>query len=259
MVDLTSLHPLDPEIVARYVGAVMREAEPAIVTPWSVAWGERLVVDARLGLARAAAGNEAGANAVSYGLARALATAHPTYLLAGASLTTWEARIDRGLGMLLRPPSRLFGDAGMPTPVARAMPIRLDRGGAQMGGAHVPARLIPELRRLLETRSERLVRRLIEAERDGVAIVGLMMEAVAYVEERGLGIYEAVGVVTPDAPEGSPPGALVIVPDRARLEPVLRRRLEEAAKPPKPPKPPSLAARLLGRRGRSTEPPSSLA
>jgi hypothetical protein len=259
MAGLTSLHPLDPEIVARYVGAVTGGAEPATVTPGSAAWAEGLVAEARRGYARAEEGNEEGANAVSYGLARALATAHPTYLLADAGLTSWEARIDRGIGMLLRPPSRLFGDAGVPPAVARVMPIRLDRGVGMMGGAYVPARLVPELRRLLETRSERLVRRLVEAERDGVAIVGLMMELVAYVDERKLGIYEAVGVVTPNAPETNPPGAVAIVPDRARLEPELRRRLEEAAKPPKPPKPPSLAARLLGRRGRSVAPPSTRA
>jgi hypothetical protein len=146
--------------------------------------------------------------------------------------------------MLLRPPSRLFGEVGLATAAARAMPIRLDLSAGTMGGAHIPPRLVPDLRRLLETRTERLVRRLIEAELDGVAILGLMMEIAAYAAERGLGLYEALDVITPEAPQADPPGARIIAPDRKRLDRALRRRLEEAAKPPKKP---GLAARLLGR------------
>jgi hypothetical protein len=248
MAELCTLHPLDPAVVARYVQAVTTQAEPRSVVPADPAWSERLVTTARRGYERAKTGNELGANAVSYGLARALATAHPTYLLPGAGFTVWEARIDRGIGMLLRPPSRLFGEAGLATPAARAMPIRLDLQAGMMGGAHVPARLVPDLQRLLDARTERLVRRLIEAELDGVAILGLLMGAVAYAAERGLGLYEALDVITPEAPEADPPGAHVLMPDRKRLDPALRRRLEEAAKPPKQP---GLVARLLGRRGQA--------
>ena len=139
-----------------------------------------------------------------------------------------------------------IGEAGLVTRAARAMPIRLDLGAGMMGGAHIPARLVPDLQRLLEARTERLVRRLVEAELDGVAILGLWMEAAAYAAERGLGLYEALDVVVPEAPEADPPGARVLVPDRKRLDPALRRRLEEAAKPPKQP---GLVARLLGRSG----------
>ena len=241
---LCPLRPLAEGVVARCARAVAAGGDPLGLAPADPVWAERLVGTARRGYERARAGNEAGANAVSFGLAQALAAAHPTFLLPGAGLTVWEARIDRGLGMLLRPPSRLFGEAGLVTPAARAMPIRLDLQAGMMGGAHVPARLVPDLQRLLEARTERLVRRLIEAELDGVAILGLLMDAVAYAAERGLGLYEALDVITPEAPEADPPGARVLMPDRKRLDPALRRRLEEAAKPPKQP---GLVARLLGR------------
>lgn len=249
MAELTSLHPLDPDVVAGYVAAVTGAGEARALAPVDPAWAERLLGSARRGYEEARRGKEAGANAVSFGLARLLATAHPTFLLAGAGPTIWEARIDRGLGMLLRPPSRLFGEAGLETVAARAMPIRLDLGAGVMGGAYVPARLVPDLRRLLDERAERLVRRLIEAELDGVAVLGLLMEAAAYAGERGLGLYEAIDVIVPEAPEADPPGTRVLVPNRKRLDPLLRRRLEEAAKPPKQP---GLAARLFGRRGRAS-------
>ncbi len=253
MPELTSLHPLDQEVVARYARAVVGDGEAGALVPADPAWSSRLVAAARRGYARALAGNEAGANAVSFGLAQVLATAHPTFLLAGAGPSIWEARIDRGMGMLLRPPSRLFGEAGLATAASRAMPIRLDLGAGTMGGAHVPARLVPELRRQLAAREERLLRRLIEAELDGVAILGLLLEATAYADERGLGLYEALDVVTPEAPEADPPGAVVLIPTRKGLDPAVRRRLEAAAEPPKKP---GLAARLFGRRGAPTGPPS---
>ena len=252
MAELSSVHPLDAEVVARYVAAVTGTGtgtgEGRALVPADPAWGERLVVSARRGYGDACRGKEAGANAVSFGLAQLLATVHPTFLLVGAGPTIWEARVDRGLGMLLRPPSRLFGEAGLGTAAARAMPIRLDLGAGVMGGSYVPARLVPDLRRLLDERAERLVRRLIEAERDGVAILGLLMEAAAYAGDRGLGLYEAIDVIVPEAPAADPPGAQVLLPDRRRLDPALRRRLEEAAKPPKQP---GLGARLFGRRGRA--------
>ena len=253
MSESTSLHPFDPETVAAYVAVVAGAGDGRALAPSAPEWSERLAAAARRGYERARDGNEAGANAVSFGLAQTLATAHPTFLLPGAAPTLWEARIDRGLGMLLRPPSRLFGEAGLPTAAARAMPIRLDLGAGVMGGAHVPARLVPNLRRLLDERAERLVRRLIEAELDGVAVLGALMEATAYADERGLGLYEAVDVVAPEAPEADPPGTVLILPNRKRIDPALRRRLEEAAKPPKQP---GLAARIFGRR-RGSSPPSS--
>ncbi len=244
MAELCTLHPLDLGLVTRYAQAVTGSETIRPLVPVDPAWGERTLTAAREGYARALVGSEAGANAVSYGLAQVLATTQPTFLLPGAGLTVWEARIDRGVGMLLRPPSRLFVDAGLAVPAARAMPIRLDLHRGLMGGAHVPARLVPDLTRLLETRTERLLRRLTEAELDAVAVLGLLLQACAYASERNLGLYEALDVITPEAPESMPPGGRVFVADRKRLDPTVRKRLEAVAKPPKQP---GLLARLFGR------------
>jgi hypothetical protein len=146
--------------------------------------------------------------------------------------------------MLMRPPSRLFGDAGLPPAIARAMPIRVDLGGGMMGGAYIPARLISNLRHLLDTRAERMIRRMVEADYDGVPLLGIMIEAADAAAAADLGLYEALDVVVPEAPEADPPGARVVLPDRKRLPRELRQRLEEAAKPPKKP---GLVARLLKR------------
>src|SRR3712207_5599918 len=137
--------------------------------------------------------------------------------------------------MLLRPPSRLFLDAGLGLRAARTMPIRLDLARGMMGGAFVPARLVPQLERLLEDRTARLLRRLTDAELDAVPVLGLMMEACAYARARDFGLFEAIDVVVPDAPEANPPGARVSAPDRKQLDPALRRRLEQAVKANKPP------------------------
>lgn len=257
MTEFCTLHPLDPALVDRYVAAISvaeREAnaEDGLLGGDPI-WHRRLLVSARRGYAGALAGRESGANAVSYGLAQMLATGHPTYFLPGASFSPWEARVDRGLGMLLRPPSRLFGEAGLARPAVRAMPIRLDLGAGLMGGAFVPARLVPELGRQLDERAERLVRRLMAAELDAVAILGLLMEATTYAADRGFGLYEALDVVVPEAPEADPPGAVVIGPDRKRVPAPLRQRLEEAAKPPKKP---TLASRLLRRGPKPTTEPT---
>ena len=237
MSDGTTLHPIDPELVRRYVAAVggVLPAEALVVATTDPVWSERLLAKAERGYERALRGEEVGANVVSVGLAQVLATAHPTFSLPGAGFSFWEARIDRGLGMLLRPPSRLFGEAGLATAAARAMPIRVDAAGGAMGGAYVPARLVPRLRALLDERETRLVRRLVEAELDAVPLYGLLLEAVAYADERGLGLYEAIDAIVPEAPEADPPGARIVAPDRKRLDPALRKRLEDAAKPPKQP------------------------
>jgi hypothetical protein len=113
-----------------------------------------------------------------------------------------------------------------------------------MGGAFIPARLVPDLRRLLDARLERLVRRLVEAELDGVAILGQLMAAADYAAANGLGLFEAMDVIAPEAPAADPPGARIIEPSRTRPDPALRKRLEAAAKPPKRP---SVIRRLFGR------------
>ncbi len=251
-----SLHPLDLALVDRYVRAIAAGTDDPAVAPLGLpnpGWERETVARARAAYARARGDGsraEAGANAVSYGLALALAAAEPSFAAEGLSLTSLEARIDRGVGMLVRPPSRLFQEAGLDTAVARAMPVRLDLAGSAMGGAFVPARLVPDLARLLEDRTARFLRRLAEAEFDAVAALGLLIGACDYAASRGLGLYEALDVVVPDAPGGDPPGARVVVADRRRLDPALRKRLEEAARPPKQP---GLLSRLL-RRGPNAPP-----
>ncbi|HEU0113838.1 MAG TPA: hypothetical protein VFQ80_04150 [Thermomicrobiales bacterium] len=244
MSDAYTLHPFDEALVARFVQAVLGEAPPESAAPAAPDWSRQTIAAAQRGYAAALTGNEAGANAVTAAFARVAATEQPTFYLPDAGLTVWEARIDRGIGMLLRPPSRLFGDAGLATPAARAMPIRLDPAGGVMGGAFIPARLVPDLQRLLDAKAERLVRRLLEAELDGVALLGQMMTAADYAAARGFGLFEAADAIVPEAPAASAPGVRLVEPGRKRLAPELRKRLEAAAKPPKRP---GVIGRLFGR------------
>lgn len=246
--ELCSLHLVDPAVVRAFVAALDAGDAGGLGLP-AGPWSAHVLAEARLGYGRARGGSEAGANAVSYALAQVLATAQPTFLLPGAGLTPIEARIDRGVGMLMRPPSRLFTDAGLDATAAWSMPIRLDLSRGLMGGAFIPARLVPELRGLLELRLARFLRRFAAAEQDGVAMVGTLLDACDAAMARSMGLFEAMDVVTLDAPEADPPGAVVVVADRRTLDRALRRRLEEAAKPPKQP---GLLGRMLGR-GPSTE------
>ena len=85
------------------------------------------------------------------------------------SFTNWEARIERGVGMMMRPPSRLFMDAGMSRDMASNFPIRLDTGKGSMAGAYVPPHLIEPMLALYESRLERQLIRLIDAGLDPVA------------------------------------------------------------------------------------------
>src|SRR5215210_4565852 len=245
MSELATLHPYDPAFVTRFVAAVKGELTAGELLPGLPAWAEREIDRVRLGYARAETGNEAGANAVSYGLARMLGAVEPVFFVPGLGFTQLEAKFDRGIGMLLRPPSRLFGDAGLETIAARAMPIRLDAtSGGIMGGAFMPPAQTPRFRDLLEQRLDRLARRMAEAELDAPAFLGILLEASAYAADRGLGLYEAADVVVPGVAASEPPGLRLVAPDRNRLERDLRRRLEAAARPPKEP---GLLARMLRR------------
>ncbi len=235
--ELCSLHPYDPATVERYVAVVQGLAEPP--RAWAGPWLD----DARRGLAAARAGDEERANALGYGLALALSAEHPSFAKDGFGLTVWEARIDRGIGMLLRPPSRLLIEAGLDPAAARTLPIRLDLHRGTMGGAFVPPRLVPDLSTLLDTRTERLARRLQEAEFEPISTLGLLFEAVTYAHERRLGLYEAMDTVLPDLTAGLLPNAQVFGPDPRRLDKALHRTLVNAAKPPRKP---GLLARLRG-------------
>ena len=184
-------------------------------------------------------------NALGHAFASYLADRAVSFVMPGVSLSTWEVRIDRGVGMLLRPPSRLFVEAGMPIEAARRLPIRLDAGGGMMAGAYVPASLIPQLHELLTTRLERQARRLAEAEIDAAPILDLMLEAVGYAVDKRVGLIEAADVLGTAEMRGG-----VVMADAKRVDKALRRRVDLAIKPPREP---GAIGRLLGRR----RPPAS--
>lgn len=242
--ELTSIHPLNLDVVESFVALASHESAQGVSSLPDPGFADRML-QAR---ERASSGDESGANELTYGLGQMLAGVEPSFFHGGLCLTAWEARIDRGIGMLMRPPARMFIDAGFDVAAARSMPTRLDLSRGMMGGAFIPARLVPDLEELLERRLERSTRRMVDAELDPVAVLGLMTEIVRYARERQLGLYEALDVVTPDYPEALPAGARIVVADRKRLDPTLRKRIQEAAKPAKKP---GIFARIMGRGARS--------
>lgn len=242
MSEFATLHPYDPRFVRTYVAAVQGDVAAAELLPAAPEWASRELARAQRGYQRALVGDEAGANMISHELARLLGAGMPVYFVPGAGLTQIEARFDRGIGMLLRPPSRLFMDAGMDPAAARRMPIRLDASGGSMGGAFLSPSLVPQFRAHIETRLERLARRMAESEMDAPAYVGILLEASSFAESRGLGLFEAADVVVPGVPESEPPGLTLLQPDRKRLDKPLRQQLEDAARPPREP---GLFARLF--------------
>lgn len=216
--ELISLHPFDPDIADRYVAALRQQGQPD--ASWQSWWKPSLVDD----VAKVAEGREDASNRITLGLAWALAGEHPTFVREGFGLTTWEARIDRGVGMLMRPPARIFVDAGLPRPAMQAMPIRLEVQAGMMGGAYVPPRLIEDLHDLLDTKLERMAKRLDNADYDPFAMIALLQQAVSYAKERGLGLYEAQ-----DAVGGPVPGMrFVEAPEKKRMDAHLRKRIEAA-------------------------------
>lgn len=254
MSEFATLHPYDPQFVRAYVAAVRGELSATHLLPAAPDWATQELARAQRGYQRALTGDESGANMVTHELARLLGAGMPVYFVPGAGLTQIEARFDRGIGMLLRPPSRLFMDAGMESVAARRMPIRLDASAGSMGGAFLSPALVPQFRAHIETRLERLARRMAEAEMDAPAYVGILLEAAMFAEARGLGLYEAADVVVPGVAESEPPGLNLLQPNRKRLDKPLRQQLEEAAKPPKDP---GLFARIF-RGARPSEPQIAL-
>jgi hypothetical protein len=240
--ELCSLHPFDEAYVADFVRR-LADGESSLA---NLRRGEPLG-DAVRALESIRRGEERGTYELTHALGRELAARHPSFAHPGISLTSWEARVDRGAGMLMRPPSRLFIDGGLDPAPARRLPIRLELSRGMMGGAYIPARLVPDFERLLQARLERTLGRLIEAEWEGVAVLGLMIELAEYASQRGLAIYEAMDIVTGDGDVPGIPGATVLLANRKRLDKSLRQRLETAAKPPKKP---GLLARLTGRGAR---------
>jgi len=181
-------------------------------------------------------------NDVSFGFGAWLAREQPVFAQQGVSLSSWEARFDRGTGMLLRPPSRLFGEAGLDIEIARSMPIRIEVGDGMMGGAFVPARLMPQYLDRLDATFERSVRRVVGAELDAVAVLGTIYEAARYAARNGMGLFEAIDLLDPSDPSSWPPGTRVVT---RSTDADLNERIRRASAPPKEP---GLIARLFGRR-----------
>jgi hypothetical protein len=182
-----------------------------------------------------------GPSMLTSGLALYLAERGPTFVFPDASLSKWEATIERGIGMYLRPPSRLFVDAGVERVVVRDLPIRLDSSGGMMGGSYVPAHLVEPVRTVLEARLMSQMRRMVEAEIDAVATMGLMLDALQFARESGAGLFEAADVVGPEVPGEFQ----LVLASRDRLPKEVRKRLEEAAKPPSKP---GVLRRMFGAR-----------
>jgi hypothetical protein len=230
--EFISLHPFDKNVAEAYIVAVLGTREPD--PRWASWWRD----DLRTALDELREGKETAANHLTTGLALAMTTEHPAFLQEGFGLTTWEARVDRGVGMLMRPPARIFVDAGVDRRVVEDMPIRIDLQGGMMGGAYVPDRLMDKLDELLDERLERMAKRLKDAEYDPFPMIGLMHQAVEYARERGLGLYEAIDVVVP--------GMNVIqATEKKQMDPALRERIEKAITPEKMP---GLFGRLFGRK-----------
>lgn len=227
-----SLHPFDPRIAEAYVGAVLGTREPD--PRWAAWWTD----DLRTALDELREGREAAANRLTVGLAMAMTAEHPSFMQEGFGFTAWEAQVDRGVGMLIRPPARVFVDAGVDRQRVEDMPIRLDLQGGMMGGAYVPARLIDQLDAMLDERLERMAKRLKDADYDPFPMLGLMRAAVSYAKERGLGLYEAIDIVTPDM-------RVVLAPEKKQLDPAFRDRIEKAIAEEKKP---GLFGRLFGRK-----------
>ena len=233
--ELVSLHPFDPEIAARYIAALKGEREPDAA--WREWWNPALPE----ALTRAAAGREDAARSLTLGLAWALSAEHPAFVREGFGLTNWEARIDRGVGMLMRPPSRLFIDGGLERRTVRVMPIRLDLNQGMMGGAYIPSRLMDDLVDLMDARLERMAKRLVDAEYDPFSMLGLMHQAIAYAREHNLGLYEAQDAVGPSMPAMR----IVEAAEKKRMDGALRERIEAAIVPEKKA---GFISRLLGRK-----------
>ncbi len=211
-----SLHPVSSEMVADFLASLPNGVEVDLTT-------------------------DSSQQALTRGLGSWLAGRQPVFAADGLSLTGWEARIDRGISMMLRPPSRLFAEAGMAPERVRRLPIRVDLYGAVMGGCYIPAHLIPHVEERLDQKLAVTVRRMIEAELDPVRLQSVMMAAARYARENGLGLYEVSGLIDSQDPHSWPPGGVVV---SQPVDPEVLERIDAVLRPPKPP---GRVKRLLGR------------
>jgi hypothetical protein len=233
-----SLHPITTADVLAFVEACQ-----------SGRLGSHAVEQGSLGFEWLRRDDSRGPALLTSGLALFLAERGPTFVFPDASLSKWEASIERGIGMYLRPPSRLFVDAGVERALVQRLPIRLDASGGVMGGSYIPKHLIEQVSRVLEERLGSQMRRLLEAEIDAVATMGLMLDALDHARESESGLFEAADVVGPEIPGEHQ----LVVASRNRLAKDVRKRLEDAARPPAKP---GVLKRMFGGRGAAEEAPS---
>ncbi|HYJ13663.1 MAG TPA: hypothetical protein VEW66_08730, partial [Thermomicrobiales bacterium] len=170
---MVSLHPIKEQVVLNYVATLQGVMVDERIDEW-------LGASARLVHDRAATGSEPAANQITTGLAQALALVGPLYVSQPFGLSFWEAQVDRSMGLMMRPPSRLFLEAGLDRQVARGMPIRLAAQAGMMGGAWIPARLVPVALAGFDDHLERSARRLREAELDPFRSLELMHTALTH-------------------------------------------------------------------------------
>lgn len=207
---LITVHMYSSEIAKHYVQALRGEVAP----DWK--WWEGDLP----GLLKSPL-DENAANRITTGLALAMADAHPTFHLNGFGLTPWEATIDRGVGMLMRPPARVFVDNDVHPLLVHSMPIRLDLQGGIMGGAWIPPHLIDKLDEMVEKRLDLWAKRLQDAESDPYSMLATMRMAVDEAKSSGSGLIEAINILHPDTP-------IVETPTKNKMDPALRSRIDSA-------------------------------
>ena len=183
----------------------------------------------RKGLVMLEAGDSRGPDLLTHAFARFLAFRRPSFVIPDMSLTNWEAQIERGVGMMLRPPSRLFVEAGMSRELAARFPIRLDNQKGTMAGAWLPSHLVGQVDDLLKRRLGTQLTRLRDSEVDPVIVMGGMFAALERARLDGMGLIEAMDVFA----DGRAVGQVMHITERKHLSKELRAHLEEAAKPPK--------------------------
>ena len=125
----SSLHPVSSAMVAEYLATLPDGLDIDVST-------------------------DSSQQALTGGLGAWLARRQPVFAADGLSLTGWEARVDRGISMMLRPPSRLFVEAGVAPERVRKLPVRVDLHGAVMGGCYIPSHLIPQVEERLDQKLE---------------------------------------------------------------------------------------------------------
>lgn len=205
------LHLYSPDIATQYIQSLRGEVAP-IWSWWQADLPELLTREV----------SEQEATRLTSGITLAMAEQYPTFYFETVGLTFWEAMIDRGIGMLMRPPARIFVDHGHNPYLIDKMPIRLElQGGFPMGGAWIPPHLIPKLHEMIDQRLDLWAKRIQEAEMDPYPMLTTIHMATEEAMKQGLGLVESMDVL--------PPGSSVIqTPDRKRMDPVIRERIHAA-------------------------------